>query len=115
VLDHVVTLFGMRPWRCGTCESRFHAARVALSFSRYAHCPRCGNFDLERIAPDRVNWGLFVGSKRWLGFPAYRCDPCRKKFFSVLRYRRIVPSTLPAQAPGIDPVYNSAPKQSKSA
>jgi hypothetical protein len=83
-----------------------------VRFWRYAHCPRCGNFDLEHIAPDRVNWGLLIGLKRWLGFPAFRCAPCRKKFFSVLPYRRIVPSTRPVRGPGIDPVYISAqPKQ----
>jgi len=29
-------------------------------------------------------------------FPAYRCDPCREKFFSVLPFRRILPAMLPA-------------------
>jgi len=57
-----------------------------------AHCPRCGNFNLERISRERVEDGIGITLKRWLGFPAYRCDPCRHRFFSVLQFRRIVPS-----------------------
>jgi len=68
---------------------------VALPFARYAHCSRCGNFDLLHITRDRVDYGTLVFVKRFLGFPAYRCDPCRQKFFSVLPHRKIVPSTLP--------------------
>jgi uncharacterized protein with PIN domain len=67
-----------------------------VSFARYVHCPRCGNFDLEHVARERVEQGTFVTLKRFLGFPAYRCDPCRQKFFSLLRYRRIVSSVVSA-------------------
>jgi hypothetical protein len=94
MLDFLCTATGLRPWRCHTCDWRFYAWRVALSFSRYAHCPRCGNFDLEHIARDRVEHGALVSVKRFLGFPAYRCDPCRQRFFSVLPSRRILPSML---------------------
>jgi hypothetical protein len=38
--------------------------------------------------------GTLVFLKRLLGFPAYRCDPCRQKFFSLLPYRKIVPSMM---------------------
>jgi hypothetical protein len=69
---------------------------VAVSFSGYAHCPRCGNFDLEHIAADRVDKGMMLTLKRWLAFPAYRCDPCRQRFFSALPFRRILPATVPA-------------------
>jgi hypothetical protein len=69
---------------------------VAIPFTRYAHCPRCGNFDLQHITRDRVDQGTLPSVKRFLGFPAYRCDPCRQKFFSFLPYRRIVPSMIPA-------------------
>ena len=96
MLDSLCTAAGLRPWRCHTCDRRFYAWRVALSFSRYAHCPRCGNFDLERIARDRVEQGTLVFLKRFLGFPAYRCDPCRQRFFSILPFRRIRPSLIPA-------------------
>jgi transposase-like protein len=65
---------------------------VAVSFSWFTHCPRCGNFDLEHISRERVGQGLILFLQRSLGFPAYRCDPCRQKFFSLLPHRRILPS-----------------------
>jgi hypothetical protein len=37
---------------------------------------------------------LFV--KRLLRFPAYRCDPCRERFFSIKPFRKILPSMAPA-------------------
>lgn len=92
VLDFMGTVIRLRPWRCHTCDLRFYAWRVALSFAGYAHCPRCGNFDLEHIARDRVGRGVGAQIERFLGFPAYRCDPCREKFFSLRPYCRIVPS-----------------------
>ena len=66
--DFVGTLVGLRPWRCQTCDNRFYARRVAIPFSRYAHCPRCGNFDLDRISKDRVEDGTLLIVKRLLGF-----------------------------------------------
>lgn len=106
VLDYSATLLGVLPWRCHSCERRFYANRVALPFARYVHCPRCGNFDLEHIPAERVNWGIFIALKRWLGFPAYRCDPCRRKFFSALPFRRIVPSTLTNREPRASSSYS---------
>ena len=94
--DFLGTLCGLRPWRCHTCDKRFFGRRVALGFVSYVHCRRCGNFDLEQIARDRAEEGTLLFLKRFLGFPAYRCDPCRLRFFSVLPFRRIVPSTRPA-------------------
>ncbi|MFZ0643634.1 MAG: hypothetical protein WA690_07690 [Candidatus Acidiferrales bacterium] len=38
--------------------------------------------------------GTMITVKRWLGFPAYRCDPCRHRFFSARQFRRIRPVTL---------------------
>ena len=93
--DFLGTLVRLRPWRCHACDKRFYAWTVATTFVRYAHCPRCGNFDLQKIGRDRVDQGTLPGLKRFLGFPAYRCDPCRQKFFSVLPYRRIVASMVP--------------------
>jgi len=53
-----------------------------------AHCPRCGNPYLQKIASDRVLEGMMLPLKRILGMPAYRCDPCRMKFHSLRpRYR----------------------------
>ena len=77
---------------------RFYAWTVAIPFARYAHCPRCGNFDLESVASDRVERGTMILLKRFLGFPSYRCDPCRQRFFSILPFRRIVPSMVSASS-----------------
>ena len=98
LLDFLSTGLGLRPWRCHTCNLRFYARQVALPFTRYAHCPKCGNFDLERISRDRVEQGTLVFLKRFLGFSAYRCDPCRQKFFSLLPFHRILPSMAPTVA-----------------
>jgi phage FluMu protein Com len=94
IFDFLSSLTGLRPWRCHGCDRRFHAWRVAASLERYAHCPRCGNFDLEHISRERVEAGTFIFLKRWLRFPAYRCDPCRHRFFSVLQFRRILPAMV---------------------
>jgi hypothetical protein len=95
--DLLGTLARLRPWRCRACDRRFYAWSVAVGFSGYAHCPKCGNFDLGHIARDRVLRGTLVFLKRIVGFPAYRCDPCRENFFSVLPFRRIVPSMVAAE------------------
>ena len=101
VSDHLATCFGLRPWRCHSCEERFQAWRVAVPFSMYAHCPRCGNFDLEHIGRDRVGFGASVFVQRFFGFPAYRCDPCRQRFFSLRQFRRILPSTVAEPTSGV--------------
>jgi phage FluMu protein Com len=103
VLDFAASTTGLRPWRCMMCEQRFFAWRVATSFSLNAHCPRCGNFDLEHISRERVETGTLITLKRWLGFPAYRCDPCRFRFFSIKPFRRIVPSVEAAPAAPASP------------
>jgi putative component of membrane protein insertase Oxa1/YidC/SpoIIIJ protein YidD len=95
LIDLAATSIGLRPWRCRTCDFRFYGWRVAVAFTRYAHCPTCGNFDLQRIGHDRVDKGTLLFVKRLIGFPAYRCDPCREKFYSVRPIRRIVPSVMP--------------------
>jgi predicted RNA-binding Zn-ribbon protein involved in translation (DUF1610 family) len=92
VRDLFFTLFSLRPWRCRSCEERFYAWKVAAVYTRHAHCPKCGNFDLQRISRDRVDEGSFALLQRFLGFHAYRCDPCRTKFFSLRTLHRIVPS-----------------------
>ena len=90
--DFLSSLTGLKPWRCHTCDFRFYAGRVAVAFSRFAHCPRCGNFQLDSIPRERVERGSLLFLRRLLGFPAYRCDPCRERFFSIRPLRRIVPS-----------------------
>lgn len=81
--DYFVGLSGLRPWRCPKCQARFYAWAVPISYARYAHCTRCGNLDLQRIDRRHVTEGLFVWLRRALRFPAYRCDPCRFRFFSL--------------------------------
>lgn len=93
--DFLFTLAGCRPWRCKACEIRFYARRVALSYIHLAHCPKCGNFDLDRISRERVEEGTLLFAKRPLRFPAYRCDPCRERFFSIRPFQRILASERP--------------------
>jgi hypothetical protein len=78
----------VRPWRCRSCALRFFAWSVASPFLRYAHCRRCGNLDLQRVSREHVD-GWFAWLGRLLRVPAYRCGPCRTKFFSVLKNRHI--------------------------
>jgi hypothetical protein len=86
IIDALATVAQLRPWRCLGCDERFYARHTSgnfsLRFEWHAHCPRCGNSDLTRVA------GRWVKdqSMRWIlrlaGAPAYRCDPCRYRFFS---------------------------------
>jgi C4-type Zn-finger protein len=84
--DYIFSIFGVYPWRCKTCETRFHARLMTLSDSLHAHCPICGNAELQRIAADRVDTPLGFLWRR-LSIPAYRCEPCRYKYFSIRPYR----------------------------
>jgi uncharacterized protein with PIN domain len=59
---------------------------MTLSDTLHAHCPICGNHELKRISAEHVS-GAFAFLWRWLSVPAYRCEPCRHKYFSVLPYR----------------------------
>jgi hypothetical protein len=47
-----------------------------------AHCSICGNLELKRISGDFVD-NFTAPVWRALGIPAFRCIPCRHKFFSV--------------------------------
>src|SRR5215472_11989173 len=99
VFDFTFMLVGLKQWRCHTCDRRFYGRLVAYSFTCYAHCPCCGNLNVDHISRERVDKGTLKALKRWLGVPAYRCDPCRERFFSTLPHRRIVPSIrLPERA-----------------
>ena len=86
----VSTVTGLRPWRCRSCALRFFAWSVAFPYLPYAHCRRCGNLDLQRISSGHVD-GWFAWIFRMTGVPAYRCAPCRSRFFSVLKHSRIRP------------------------
>jgi C4-type Zn-finger protein len=61
---------------------------MPLSDTFHAHCPICGNMELKRISPEYVNHPLkFLG--RLLHVPAFRCEPCRYKYFSILPMREM--------------------------
>jgi C4-type Zn-finger protein len=60
---------------------------MSLSSSLHAHCPICGNPALKRISPEHVN-SLFGILWRKLRIPAFRCAPCRYKYFSILPLQR---------------------------
>jgi len=87
VFDYLFSFSGSLPWRCETCQTRFHARPFPLRNLIYAHCRICGNFELERISPHHVS-GTASILGRILGFPALRCAPCRHKFFSVRPVRQ---------------------------
>jgi hypothetical protein len=89
IVDFLVSLVDLRPWRCRACDLRFFAWKVPISYMFYVHCPTCGNLDLQQISRDRVENGMFLGLQRLLLFPAYRCAPCRERFFSVRPYRPV--------------------------
>jgi hypothetical protein len=73
---------GVVPWRCTVCETRFHARAIPLRHLLYARCGICGNLELQRIAAEKVP-GVTSVLGRMLGMPAFRCAPCRYKFFSM--------------------------------
>jgi transposase-like protein len=81
--DYVLSAFGVYPWRCQGCHARFHARLMTLRSSLHAHCPICGNPALKRISPEHVD-ALFGFLWRNLRIPAFRCEPCRHKYFSIL-------------------------------
>jgi hypothetical protein len=86
--DFLLSAAGLLPWRCAGCESRFYAMAVPLSHFLYAHCARCGNFDLQRIPGEHV-YGYFSKAGQVLRMPAFRCDPCRHNFFSMRPTRQL--------------------------
>jgi C4-type Zn-finger protein len=56
---------------------------MSMSEAMKAHCPICGNHDLKRISGEHVDTPTaFVW--RLLRVPAFRCEPCRYKYFSIL-------------------------------
>lgn len=88
IKDYSLGLLRLRPWRCKACNRRFYAASVAMPFLFYAHCPKCGNLDLQRISREHVT-GWFAWLFRLARVPAYRCAPCRERFFSIHTFKRI--------------------------
>ena len=91
VKDYLIGASLLRPWRCRSCDKRFYAWSVPIHYAWYAHCAMCGNLDLQRISRE-YGAGEFAWLFRLLHFHAYRCAPCRNRFFSIRFYRRIVPA-----------------------
>jgi hypothetical protein len=81
-LDYAFSVAGIMPWRCETCESRFHARARPFRQLVFAQCSVCGNPDLRPVSPERIT-GWFSIPGRLLRIPSLRCEPCRKNFFSV--------------------------------
>jgi hypothetical protein len=81
------------------CETRLYAWLVPVSCIFYAHCARCGNLALHRITPDRVKNSAFRLLQLLLRVPAYRCEPCRYRFFSMMPLRAAAPLLAPGAIP----------------
>lgn len=80
--EYLFSLAGVYPWRCRDCERRFFATLVPLRHVFYAHCPRCGNFDLERVSGEVLARRSGFAGRLLLGSPL-RCDPCRLNFVTL--------------------------------
>jgi uncharacterized protein with PIN domain len=62
---------------------RFRAWTVSMPFIRFAHCPKCGNLEVQRISAEHEAGRLgFLWRTMHIAF--YRCPSCRQHFFSVL-------------------------------
>ena len=85
-VDYALSIFNVYPWRCGKCDTRFYSRLMPLGDSLHAHCPLCGNPELKRISSDYVA-SPFSFLWRFLHIPAFRCEPCRHKYFSIRPYR----------------------------
>jgi len=74
-------LAALKPWRCMRCRQRFYARKVARELTRYAHCPKCGNFKLQQVGNSSVA-GFGATVFRILRASAYRCHGCELNFHS---------------------------------
>ncbi len=99
--EYLLSLVGVYPWRCGDCGRRFYATLVPLRHLLYAHCPRCGNFNLEFAsgAARKARFG-FVGRLPFVS--ALRCDLCRLNFVT-LRALRALPAEAESEPEGSPP------------
>jgi len=96
VKDYVVGIARLRPWRCRACDARFYAWATSIGYVWYVHCGMCGNLDVQRISSEH-GMGMLSWIYRLFRFPAYRCAPCRNRFFSFRIYRRITPKQQPIE------------------
>ncbi len=92
--DRAMSLLGFLPWRCGACQTRFYARAVAIRYLYLVHCGTCGNLEVERVSRDRVVGGVWASLQRMLRMPAYRCDACRTRFFSLRRFAPVASSSF---------------------
>jgi len=90
--DYLVSVFGNVPWRCSQCSNRFHSRATPFARLLSAHCAICGNIELKRISSELAD-GFAAPFWRMLGVPAFRCIPCRHKFFSMLPLSKDVEDT----------------------
>lgn len=97
VKDYAVGVVGLRPWRCRICDRRFYAWAAPIKYALYVHCGMCGNLDVPRISSEH-GMGLLAWVFRLFRAPAYRCAPCRNRFFSFRVHRRIEAIPEPIQA-----------------
>src|SRR5437773_7686717 len=74
LVEYLLGIAGILPWRCELCETRFRARRAPFRHLIFAHCRICGYLELQRISevyvPGRAS---IFGSI--LGVPAFRCVP----------------------------------------
>lgn len=64
------------------CRERFYARAVALELLHHAHCPKCGNFELQEAQSSSVPPTLAAAIFRSLRASAYRCENCKLTFHS---------------------------------
>ncbi len=91
-----------------------------MRFALRVHCPHCGNMAVEHVRRDRVVGGWRVSLQRALRFPAYRCDGCRTRFFSIRSFQPVAPAVWEDQAAdsapgpqpgGASPADDSGPQE----
>jgi DNA-directed RNA polymerase subunit RPC12/RpoP len=88
-------------YRCEDCNRAASRPRSVLTiFKRYAECPRCGTFDLSRLAAkdriDSTSPNPFRRILKLLGCPLYHCTFCRMQFRD---WRGRAPAHRPVAAP----------------
>jgi DNA-directed RNA polymerase subunit RPC12/RpoP len=91
-VDYVARVFGSVSWRCSRCSKRFRARTTPIAHLLSAHCAICGNIEVKRISSDLADC-FAAPFWRALGVPAFRCVPCRHKFFTVLPLSKDVEHT----------------------
>jgi C4-type Zn-finger protein len=92
LFDYLAGVFGSVPWRCSRCTNRFRSRTTPFAHLFAAHCAICGNIEVKRLSSELAD-GFGAPFWRALGVPAFRCIPCRYKFFSLLPLSKHVEDT----------------------